>query len=36
MNLIDILFLYTSILMGEDAFEKFQETKDVSDSEKIQ
>ncbi|MCF7803630.1 MAG: MurR/RpiR family transcriptional regulator [Candidatus Marinimicrobia bacterium] len=36
MNLIDILFLYTSILRGEDAFEKFQKTKDVSDSEKIQ
>jgi len=36
MNLIDILFLYTSIIMGEDAFDKFQQTKAVSDSEKIQ
>jgi len=35
MNLIDILFLYTSILMGEQAFERFQFTKEVSDSEKI-
>lgn len=35
MNLIDILFLYTSIKMGETAFDRFQRTKQISDNEKI-